>query len=196
MKYPSHLGRARRRRLHAFVAMNDQLRYFSSYIRGGVGMMMSLVRLSQNDKVRRIAFAWNNLPRKEHRTVNLDQLSVDAGVAPSEAFDDIIRTAGELSIDCSELLGALRGLPDALRAAEARAIAESIRDRGPVPRATGFRSGRNAMDVRSIAADRDSDLETMEEDTIYWTRMLKQSILRERRREGGNHGSELVGRRS
>jgi hypothetical protein len=159
-------------------------------------MMMSLVRLSQNDKVQQIAFAWNDLPRNEHRTVNLDKLSSEAGVAPSEVFDDIIRTAGELNMDRSELIGALRGLPDALRAAEARAIAESMRDRRRVIRASGFLSGRNAMNARTIADDREPELETMEEETIYYTRMLKQHVRRELRQEGGNHGSGLVGRRS
>ena len=152
MRYPSHLGRARRRRLHAFVATNDQLRYFSSYIPGGVGMMISLMRLSQNDKVRQIAFAWNDLPRKEHRTVNLDRLSSDAGVAPAEVFDDIIGTAGGLNMDCSELIRALHALPGALRAAEARAIAESRRDREPFLRASGFLSGRNTMITRGSDA--------------------------------------------
>jgi hypothetical protein len=52
------------------------------------------------------------------------------------------------------------------------------------------------MNARTIADDREPELETMEEDTIYYTRMLNQRMRRVWRQEGGNHGSGLVGRRS
>jgi hypothetical protein len=89
MKYPSHLGRARTRRLHALLALNDSLRFLSAYIPGGVFTTIALARMSSDEKVRQVAFAWNALPRKEHKTVNLDQLCLNAGLTPGSVIQNI-----------------------------------------------------------------------------------------------------------
>src|SRR5215471_18703982 len=116
MKYPSHLGRARRRRLNALLSMNDSLRYFSSYIPGGLGTMVALARLSTNESVRRLAVAWNSMPRKEHRTVNLDRLCASADVAPSEFLGGVAEVAYELGMDVSQLMASLTSFSGAVRA--------------------------------------------------------------------------------
>src|SRR5215472_10954817 len=116
MKCPSHLGRARKRRLNALLSMNDSLRYFSSYIPGGVGTMIAFARLSTNESVRRVAFAWNSMPRKEHRTVNLDRLCASAGVAPSKVLGSVAEIAYELGMDVSQLTTSLMSFSGAVRA--------------------------------------------------------------------------------
>ena len=184
MRYPSHLGRARRRRLHALTDSNDSVRYFSSYVPGGIFTMIALARLSADERVRQAAFAWNALPRAEHRTVNLDRLCWDVGLSPGSVLGSIAETAFELGMDVSELMSGLAGHFSAIQAEIARARAGRRRDLERFFRSSGFLPDSTTRTANREAADPDSELEPIEEDTIEFTRMLKRGLQRGRRRAG------------
>ena len=167
------------------MVLNDSLRFFSASIPGGVFTTMALARVSTDEGVRRVAALWNALPRKEHKTVNLDDLCWKAGVTPARVLGSIAETALELGMDVSQFLHAIRVLPSAFQAEAARAQTGTWRDRERFLRASGFLSDPNATAARRDAAVRDSELEPIEEDTMYWTRMLKASLRRELRQQGG-----------
>ncbi len=179
--YPTHLARARRRRLRAYMVLDDGLRYFATYIPGGVHNLITLARLSKDEKVRQLAVLWNSLPRKDHRTVNLDRLCLlDAEVSPGMVLASIAETAYDLDIDVSELIGAIDAIPNAAREESRRARTGSWRDRERCFRRDDLVRGPNT----ASAADPDSELEPIEKETMEFTRMLKRGLQRERRQQG------------
>lgn len=185
MTYLSQLGRARRRRLHALMAANDSLRFFAAYIPGGVHTMIALARLSSDEKVRQVAFAWNALPRKEHRRANLDQLCRNAGLLPVSALGAIVDTGSELGmVSASELLGAVAALHGAAEAEVGRAMTGTWRDRERYFRSTGFLPGPNATAGQRDAYDPNSGLEPIEKENMEFTRTLKESQRRQLRQKG------------
>jgi hypothetical protein len=180
--YPSHLGRARRRRLHALLAMNDAIRFFSVYIPGGVFTTIALVRLSADEKIRQVAVLWNALPRKEHKTVNLDQLCLNVGLTPACVLGSIVETAYDLGMDVAQMVSALLALPGAIQWEMTRARKKgSWCERERFLSMVGFMSKQFAP---RHPVDPTSDLAPVEKETMEFTRSLKPRLRREQRPDG------------
>jgi hypothetical protein len=92
------------------------LKYGASFLPGGVRTMINFARLSPDERVRHVAQRWRALYCAGREQTDLEDLCHDAGVRDCEFLGHVVRTAFELDVDVSPLIGGISQMPDAVTA--------------------------------------------------------------------------------